>query len=311
MMLSSVVPLMFEILGPFDLIALRGTNREFRSLVSDDHAWTEAWETESTEQFPPLAQDERIWPFFPLRERGQRHDSNSFFPSEAERVELADLVLPMESAFRLTGGMLEDLFHPGSEDADTNCGKMRTVVYKARPLPLRCEVCDVECDSYASFTDHCLLPSHKMVLCPTMGFDPRFEDIRFHDPRHAGDVFNALPTMAKFKAMCIWCTFMVAFFRKKMDVAGRRNMMRHAKVVRGYVLLHARNFRFSKKQMMRRCTTERVARACVEDVVIKDFFEKGLEIDSYALYVLHYGWGEFEMLGSDTKDVMSSITGLR
>ena len=313
-MLSSVVPLMFEMLGPFDLLALRGTSREFCSLVSHDHAWTEAWKR--TERFPPLGLDERTMAFFPSRECGHRRDSNSSFPFEPERVELADLVLPdgaTEPQIRLTEGVLEDLFHPGSEDADTRHGIMRTVVYKARPLPLCCKVCNVECHSYASFTEHCLLPSHKVLLDPSTRFDPRFKDIHFHDPRHAGDVFKALPTMAKFKAMCTWCTFMVAFFRKTMGAAGRRNMMKRARVARECVLLLAQMFRLSKENvepLMRSCTAKCVTRACVEDFVIEDFFERGLEPGSYALAVLQYGWGKFDMLSSDSKHLMASITGL-
>lgn len=168
MALGPVVSLMFEMLGHRELLALRVTSRELHALASDDHAWAEAWKT-LVEELPPLGQNEQTMAAYPKRASGERRHRYSSFPCEAERVELAGFVLPditTAPVLRVTlhplDSLLEDAFHPESEDADTNCGMFRSVVYKARPLPLRCDLCDVECDSYISFTNHCLLFEHKV-----------------------------------------------------------------------------------------------------------------------------------------------------
>jgi len=207
MLLGSVIPILFE----------RLCHRELRALASEDHAWADALRclTRKVE----LGEDELARPAYPVRERGERLDSRSHFPCEAEHLEMAGIVLPDRAAWtaplsRVTEGVLEDLFHPSSEDAGTNYGIFRTRVYKTRPLPLRCELCDVERDSYASFTEHCLPFKHKVLLSPPT-FDPRVKDPRFQDPRRSwhGDGYAALSTMAKFKAIHRYREVMLEFFR--------------------------------------------------------------------------------------------------
>ena len=231
MALDSVLPLLSGRLGHCELLVIRGTSRELRALASEDHAWADCYQL-LFRNFP-LGEDELKSPAYPERARGAMRDQNSFLPCLAERVDLAGLVLPAfwqgGPTIRLTSeGILEDKLHPASEEAfkeqtwlEAESLPDRTEVYKARPLPLRCrgrtKRCHVECDSYASFTEHCLLFSHKMKLDPSRQFDPRFEDPQFRDPRHAGDGFEALPMMAKFEAMHRYRAVLVAWFRKPMD----------------------------------------------------------------------------------------------
>ena len=113
-----------------------------------------------------LEENEMLVPAYPMHRRGERRDGFSFLPVDADRVELAGFVLPVRYVYRapplrMMDGILEDILHPASEPI-TSCAPSRTNVYKARPLPLRCESCDVECDSYISFTNHCLLFEHKV-----------------------------------------------------------------------------------------------------------------------------------------------------
>ena len=206
MSLESVVFLLLERLGHRELIVLRGTSRDLCAVASDDHAWAQC--IRALLEYFELGKDELTSPDYPGRTHGERRDGISFFPCETERVELAGLVLPPPTQnglkIRVTSdGILEDMFHPESEDAAPNqfgvC-MSRSKIYKARPLPLRCELCDVECDSYSSFTEHCITFKHKVLLDPSKQFDPRFEDPRFQDPRH-GDGYAALPIMAKLEAM--------------------------------------------------------------------------------------------------------------
>jgi len=187
----------------------------------------------------------------------------------------------------------------------------RTVVYKARPLPLRCGVCDVECDSYASFTAHCLLKTHKVLLDPSKRFDPRFEDTRFHDPRHAGDSFDTLPTMAKFEAMQRYHATVFDFLTAPMDQDGLENMLSWAKTARRCVKLSADIFQLSAREVRsisRYCTAERAAEVWLNCFVLGDF-ERGLT--GYALDVVRHGWGALDTHDDmHDRELMSCISGL-
>ena len=232
------------------------------------------------------------------RAHGERRDAISFFPHAAERVELAGFVLPpiWQHKIRFTSdGILEDMLHPESEIERNGIWPSRTKVYKARPLPLRCELCDVECESYASFTEHCTTFKHKVLLDPSKKFDPRFEDPRFQDPRHGGDFYAALPTMAKFEAMHRYREAMVAWFRKPMDAAGRAYMFRYAKMAYNRMRESAPRLGLSKSKLesvLEKCTAERVAEICVEDFVVRDFRDNGLA-RGYALDLVKNGWGKW------------------
>jgi hypothetical protein len=237
MALESVAPLMFESLGHQELLVLRGTSREFRALASEDHVWADALRLMLDHL--QLGQDELKSPAYPARARGDERDPISFFPCEAERVELEGLVLPkvwrQDLKIRVTSeGILEDMLHPESEDWFTP----RTEVYKARPLPLRCELCEVHCDSYASFTEHCIQKTHKVMLDPSKRFDPRFSDPRFQDPRH-GDGYVALSTMAKFEVMHRYREFLLDFFRESMAKGGWENIGELTDMFSRHARLHA------------------------------------------------------------------------
>jgi len=316
MKLDSVLFLLFDSLGVRGLLALRGTSREFRALASDDHAWTDAFRY-LTETFK-LGEDDLKVPDYPIRAHGQERDWASFFPSDAESVELAGFVLARcgweaPTTHMTPEGVLEDLFHPSSEAAVDRFSPpdRRTMVYKARPLPLRCELCDVECDSYATFTAHCLLKTHKVLLDPSKRFDPRFEDTRFHDPRHTGDSFDTLPTMAKFEAIRRYHETIFTFLTAPMDQDGLDNMLSYAEMARGCVKLTADIFQLSAREVRsicRDCTAERAAAVWLHCFVLVDFTEG---LTGFALDVVRHGWGAL-----DTRDtvsdqtLMSGITGL-
>ena len=265
MSLDAVLPLLYECcLGHHELIALRGASCELRSLASHDDAWTQALQRYTR----PLGTDERSIPAYPSRARGRQRDDQSFFPIEAERDALAGFVLPPDShpwgfmnspwqtrdEYRVTEeGVLEDAFHPESETALPRMEGLpapaRTRSYKARPLPLRCEECHVTCDSYDSFTAHCTLGSHKVMLNPLRGNDPSLEDPRFTDPRHGGEAYDSLPTMAKFAAMHEYRRFVVSWLRAPMGHSGWDNMETIAFRARKAVECHARVFKLSEEEV--------------------------------------------------------------
>jgi len=328
MLLGSVVPLLFERLGHLELLALRGTSRELRSLASEDHAWADA--LRRMLEYFELGEDELARPAYPLRARGEKCDDHSFLPCEAERVELAGFVMPAQfykhpPPLRVTDGVLEDMLHPKSEDVEPfHKAVSRTKVYKARPLPLRCEKCDVVCDSYASFKEHCILFAHKTKLDPSRRFDPRFLHPRFNDPRHAGDAFVALPTMAKFEAIHRYKEDMAAWFSmscptgpddaapsKLSQRGGWENMEESAEMARANVKSDADAFGLSKKEVravLRLCTAERAAEVWLEDFVLNDF-ENGLS--GYALDVVENGWDMLDSHGSCShRNFLAGITGL-
>ncbi|KAJ1478826.1 hypothetical protein T484DRAFT_1816540 [Baffinella frigidus] len=327
MLLDSVVPLLFERLGHLELLALRGTSRELRALASEDHAWADALRR-MLDNFE-LGEDELARPAYPLRARGEQRDRYSFFPIEAERVELAGFVVPppfykTPPPLRVTDGVLEDMLHPESDAVEPfHKAVSRTEVYKARPLPLRCELCDVECDSYASFDDHCILFAHKTKLDPSRQFDPRFLDPRFNDPRHSVDDFAALPSMAKFEAMDRYKENMVDWFCMSCPTGpnaaasvlcqrgGWENMEANAAMARDNVKNDAEAFGLSKKEVravLRLCTTERAAEVWLKDFVLADF-ENGLT--GYALDVVENGWEMLDSHGSCShRNFLAGITGL-
>jgi len=307
MALDSVVSLLFESLGHRDLLALRGTSHELRALASADDAWADRLRR-MVKYFAP-GEDELKSPVYPVRSRGEKRDEISFFPLEAERAELAGLVLPpiWQHKIRFTSdGILEDMLHPECENAvrgPNGIWPSRTKVYKARSLPLRCELCDVECNSYSSFTEHCITFKHKVLLDPSMQFDPRFEDPRCQDPRHAGDCYEALSTMAKFEAMHRYREAMVAWFRElPMDAAFWANMVVHADTAYERICDHARELgqlgqlsEESKRKLatiLNGCTPARVAAICLEHFVVRDFLDNGLA-GGHALVVVKTGWAKW------------------
>ena len=267
-----VLPLLSERLGHRELLTLRGTSRELRALASEDLAWTGLLRSLFGSDDEDIGEDERLVAVFPLRARGSRRDSLSFFPIEVERVELAGLVLPPAFAYhppplRVNEGVLEDMLHPESEAVEPfDKALSRTKVYKARPLPLRCDKCDVACDSYASFTAHCALSAHKILLDPERRFDPRLKDALFIDPRHARDAFATLPTMRKFAAMHTYRSAMVAFLSQGPELDEEwKNMQSIASDARDTVENGAPLFGLSKKERkgaLRKCTAKRVAEVC-------------------------------------------------
>ena len=311
MKLDSVLFLLFDRLGFHDLLALRGASCEFHALASDDHAWTDAFRS-LIETFK-LGQDDLKVPDFPIRAHGRQRNWASFFPCDAESVELAGLVLARfdwedPKSHMTPEGVLEDLFWPSSE---WNPPDRHMMVYKARPLPLRCELCDVECDSYASFTAHCLLKTHKVLLDPSKRFDPRFEDTRFCDPRHAGDSFDTLPTMAKCKAMQRYHATMVHFLTEPMDQGGLKKMLPYAEMARRWVREDAEILQLSAREVRtitRDCTAERAAAAWLHCFVLLDFKEG---LTGFALDVVRHGWGALDTRDDMQDEVlMSCITGL-
>ena len=318
MKLDSVLFLLFDRLDVHDILALRGANRELRALASDDHAWTHAFRC-LTETFK-LGKDDLKVPDYPTRAHGQMMGWAVFLPDFAERVELAGFLLARHigedpTTHMTSEGVVVDRFYPVSEAAILlRTGRppdRRNVVYKARQLPLRCETCDVECDSYASFTAHCLLKTHKVLLDPSKRFDPRFENTRYHDPRHAGDEFNALPTMAKFEAMERYHATMFDFFTAPLDEEGWDNMAWHAEMARATVEINADNFGLSAREMRsikRKCTVGRAAAVWLANFVLQDF-EDGLT--GYALDVVRHGWGAIDAHDpTSDRELMHFISGL-
>ena len=327
MLLGSVVPILFGKLGHLELLVIRSTSRELRTIASEDHAWADALRR-MLDNFE-LGEDELARPAYPVRARGECRDSRSFFPCEAERDELAGFVVPPPiykhpPPLRVTDGVLEDMLHPESEDVEPfHKAFFRTKVYKARPLPLRCEKCDIECDSYASFTEHCILFAHKTKLDPSRRFDPRFQDPRFNDPRHSVDAFEILPTMAKFEAMHRYRQVMVAWFSASCPTGpnaaasvfcqreGWGNMEASAVMARKNVKNDADAFELSAREVravLRKCTAERAAEVWLENFVLADF-ESGLL--GYALDVVENGWDMLDAHGSCShRGFLAGITGL-
>jgi hypothetical protein len=279
-----------------------------------------------------LGENELVLPAYPMHRRGERRDDYSFLPVEADRIELAGFVLPVQFQYhppplRVTDGVLEDMMHPESEPIMVGFSpNHRTKVYKARPLPLRCEKCDVECDSYASFTEHCILVAHKKKIDPSRRFDPRFIHARFNDPRHAIDVFETLSTKAKLDAMTKYKEDMEDWFFDSCPTNPKHaspseisqtdaweNMEENAKMARENVKGDAGIFELSKKEVravLRLCTAERAAEVWTS-MVLDDFEQHGLSTGSYALDVVENGWAMLDSHGSCSHlSILAGITGL-
>jgi hypothetical protein len=299
-------------------------------LESEEHANAKALR-EMLENFE-LGENELVLPAYPMHRRGERRDDYSFLPVEADRIELAGFVLPVQFQYhppplRVVDGVLEDMMHPENEPAKNGiCIARRTEVYKARPLPLRCDKCDVECDSYDSFTEHCITFAHKKMIDPSRRFDPRYIHARFNDPRHAIDVFEALSTKAKLDAMTKYKEDMEDWFFDSCptnpkhaspsdisQVDAWENMEATAKMARENVKDDAGLFELSKKEVravLRLCTAERAAEVWTS-MVLNDFDEQGLVADTYALNVVENGWAMLDSHGSSSHlSLLAGISGL-
>jgi hypothetical protein len=253
-----------------------------------------------------------------LREMLKVEDDNEFELVEDERKrpaypllrELAGYILPGQPKYhptplRVKDGVLEDKMYDGNGNK----------IYKARPLPLRCESCNIECDSYASFTEHCIIPSHKAKLDPSTQFDPRLLDPRYNDPRYAGDAFWAMSSVAKVEAMRTYKKDMIDWFEmscpssddktKFSQYAAWDQFQNRAKEARWNVKHNFKNypgrFGLSKKKdlmvVLRKCTAENASDTWL-GMVISDFEEMGLM--GFALDVVEHGWGELECHGSSS-----------
>ena len=281
------------------------------SVVSESDIEREPWDLENFD----IEEDEMKRAEYPRRARGEPRDNNSFFPSESERLELAGFVIPLKHLPRITDGVLEDVLRPSDG--------MVVDVYKARPLPLRCEECDVECDSYDKFTAHCILPSHKIRLDPSRRFDPRFLCPCYTDPRHWGATFSALSDTCKLEAMSKYKQCMIDWFSASCPTGPNgttqyaqygawSRMKRQAKEVRWNVRGQPdSNFGLSKKQLVRvlkKCTTVAAADAWL-DTVLYGFEEEGLT--RHALQVVQHGWSNVDIDGSSAwLNFLADMTGL-
>jgi hypothetical protein len=215
--------------------------------------------------------------------------------------------------------------------------------YKARPLPLRCTCCKVDCDSYVSFTEHCTLTSHKKKMDPSTIFDPRFTHERYNDPRHNAG-FDELSMMMKCRAMDHYKFHMKCFFFMSRPVhktikapwqsqrVAWKNMKECAKRAREDLIydnndgdIHdsgddgsdsddawsGYDWGLTDKELhaiCRKCTPERAVG--IWTGIIFDDFKRGLQ--GAALEVVQHGWKTLEIdRGCDRQGrFMAGMTGL-
>ena len=337
MPLQSVISIIFELLNTEQLRDLRGTSRELCAVVSDDHGWFLKYR-EMVDGFE-LSKNEKLVPIYPLRERGERNAKNHFLPVEAD---LAGFVLPpyyggfSPRPLRMENGVLEDVLYSAIEPIRT-----RTKIYKARPLPLHCICCNVECDSYVSFTEHCTLRSHKKKLDPYTRFDPRFTQERYNDPRHNAG-FDELSMMMKCRAMDHYKFHMKCFFllskplHKRMKApiekfcqrGAWKNMKECSSLARGQLMydndrdndihggsdsddFHGMEWGLTEEELQAiidKCPTERAVDVWL-GMIFEDF-EGGLQ--GVALKVVQRGWISLDM-DDDVEEkfrFMAGMTGL-
>ena len=261
-----------------------------------------------------------------LREMLKLEDDNEFKLVEDERKrpaypllrELPGFILPRQAKYhppplRVKDGVLEDMMYDGN----------RNEIYKARPLPLRCESCNIECDSYASFTEHCIIPSHKAKLDPSTQFDPRLLDPRYNDPRYAGDVFWAMSSVAKLEALRKYKKDMIDWLNMSCpdgpddktqfsQYAAWDRLKLHAKAARDTVKHDAPIFEMSKKELvvaLNLCKTY-VVFNFFRSTIEKEIEEGGVGEQSYALDLVEHGWAELDFHGSGSwKEFLSVVTG--
>ena len=278
--------------------------------VAESDTELEPWDLNNFD----IEEDEMKRAEYPRRVRGEPRDNNSFFPSASERLELAGFVIPLKHLPRITDGVLEDVLRPSEG--------MVVDVYKARPLPLRCEECDVECDSYEKFTAHCILPSHKIRLDPSRRFDPRFLCPCYTDPRHRA-TFSTMSDTCKLESMSKYKQRMIDWFTASCPTGPNdktqyaqygawSRMKRQAAEVRWNVRGQPyKNFELSPKKLravLRMCTTESASDVWL-GIVINQFEEEGLT--RHALQVVQNGWSNVSIDGSSSwLNFLADMTGL-
>ena len=264
--------------------------------------------------------------FPPPADRGERRDNHSFLcTSDATLVYDAgcrDARMPDAGFISGTGGLcrvqtatgnLEDLCHNAADDPGPPYGIVvhRANVWKPRALPLRCELCEVECDSAREFVTHCELFSHRQLAVPENARVPP----TFIDPRLL-DSANTVPLATLYQDVTDWHARVVRHLTHldDGDVAGWAEMRGLAEWAGEIAEKYPDESDMTPGRYDGQAGAQLAFDVCSECFALADFYSRGLWPggSSYAMEVICKSWANFEFFGScSERGFLASMTGVQ
>jgi hypothetical protein len=196
-------------------------------------------------------------------------------------------------------GALEDLCHSAADDPGPQYGIMvhRAKVWKPRPLPLRCELCEVECDGAREFVTHCTLFNHKQLIVPISSRVPP----NFVDPRLL-DSANTVPLGTLYKDVVDWHARVVRHLSHldDNDDAGWDRMRSLAEFARDVAVDFPDKADMTPGRYDGQAGAQLAFASCSEHFALDDFYNSGLwpGVGGYAMDVICDGWAAFHFHGS-------------
>ena len=204
---------------------------------------------------------------------------------------------------------LQDLAHYAAEGVGEQWGIIhhRRRIWVRRPLPLRCEACDISCDSYPAFFAHCATFAHKELL---LDEDQRL-DAKFCDPRHAVDEFKSLSCVQQYKAVFEFHNFITQHLESELwpeedNPALEQHMQSYADFA-NEELEDLKSQGFCSHEVKNNMTIQDAKRGWLE-FIMYDF--RAGEDDHYVRQVLIHGWEHTNPGGSGSnRQLLGCITG--
>ena len=253
--------------------------------------------------------------FPPPADRGKRRDNHSFLCTSDATLVFADRITsgPPFGLCRVqtATGDLEDLCHNAADDPGPfGITVHRAKVWKPRALPLRCELCEVECENSREFVAHCKLFDHRQLAVPESSRVPP----TFIDPRLL-DSANTVPLATLYQDVADWHARVVRHLTHldDSDAAGWAEMRRLAEWAGEIAKEHPDESDMTPGRYDGQAGAQLAFCICSEDFALADFYSKGLWPggSSYAMEVICKSWANFEFFGScSERGFLSGMTGV-
>lgn len=227
-----------------------------------------------------------------LSERGAQRDHLSFI-CDHNPARVYGKPSPWGGDAKVEDGVVLDRCFLASDAVAEGAHETRETQWEPRPLPLTCVKCGVTRDSYAAFTEHCTLFTHKQALAETPVPD------ELVDPRLRADVALELHELPR--AVVAWRDRVYTFLRT-IDGAGMANMAEIAADSKA----HMESFEgWDRENAV--WTAEKAYEYILEFYVLQDFHSYGLWPGggSYAMTIVNEGWAAFGFFGSSSSGMFN------
>ena len=223
-----------------------------------------------------------------LSERGAQRDHLSFVCDHNPARVYGKPGKPWEDHCRVEHGVVLDRCFLASEYvAEDAREETRETQWEPRPLPLTCVQCEVTCDSYAAFTEHCALFAHKQALAAAP------LAIEWVDPRLLADVELELHELPR--AVVAWRDRVLTVFRT-IDDAGMACLASLVEQSKSQMEDPGPRYEWWDRENAE-WTAEKAHQIILKSYVLNDFHEFGLWPgggESYPMMIINEGWSAFD-----------------